>query len=123
MEAGIAVDSTAMASSASAAAAERAAKVFARLGLRHYWDLQPLCERFDLVPTSVRHRLRGGGYVVITPRKRHRGIGLWRLHTKGAVVRAFKPVMRSRTIEIKGLWRSLSNREVLREETTLPYYG
>ena len=61
-----------------------AQRAFSGLALRHYWDLQPLCERFDLVPEIVRKRLSGGSYVVIAPRKKHRGIGRWRLHTKGA---------------------------------------
>ena len=97
------------------------ARQFSGLVLRHYWDLEPLCERFDLVPRSLYNKLRRGGHVVIAPRSTNRGIGRWRLHSKQAVLRAFRPVMSSRTIEIRGMWRSVTNREALRDSSTLPY--
>ena len=88
------------------------------------WDLEPLCAQFDLVPHSIyTHLRRGGGHVVITPRATSRGIGLWRLHTRAAVQRAFSRVGRvARTIEIRGMWRSITNSEALRD-ATLPYQG
>ena len=99
------------------------ARRFSGLVLRHYWDLEPLCERFDLVPRSLYNRLKRGGHVVIAPREGNRGIGLWRLHSKQAVQRAFRPVASSKTIEIRGMWRSVTNSEALRIGQALPYKG
>ena len=31
-------------------------RAFAGLSLRHYWDLQPLCDQFDVVPRALRDR-------------------------------------------------------------------
>ena len=112
----------AAASAVMAAADADGAKRFHGLGLRHYWDLEPLCARFDLVPRSVYHQFRRGGHVIISPREQNRGIGLWRLHSRAAVLRAFGPVGRARTIEIRGMWRSVTNREALRD-APLPYRG
>lgn len=112
----------AVASAAMAAADVDGARRFAGLGLRHYWDLEPLCAKFDLVPRAVYHGMRRGGHVVISPRAPNRGIGLWRLHSRQAVLKAFQPVGRARTIEIRGMWRSVTNSEALRD-ANLPYQG
>ena len=100
------------------------ARRFSGLVLRHYWDLDPLCARFDLVPRSVYNRYKRGGHIVIAPRAANRGIGLWRLHSRTAVQRAFgaAALSRARTIEIRGLWRSVTNGEILRD-ANLPYQG
>ena len=134
-EAEAAADARAAAARASAAAASAAAdsaaladadqdgaRRFSGLVLRHYWDLEPLCARFDLVPRAVYNRYKRGGHVVVAPREANRGIGLWRLHSRAAVQRAFGGAGRARTIEIKGMWRSVTNTEALRD-ATLPYQG
>ena len=40
-----------------------------------------------------------------------------------AVLRAFRPVASSKTIEIRGMWRSVTNHEALRTGVALPYRG
>lgn len=97
------------------------AKYFLGLRLQHYWDLQPLCKLFDVVPPAVHRRFRGG-HVVLQPRRSQRGIGLWRLHSTRAVRQVFAPVARARTVELRGLWRSVRNREAL-SERPLAYKG
>jgi hypothetical protein len=39
------------------------------------------------------------------------------------VLRAFRPVLSSKTIEIRGMWRSVTNAEALRIGHALPYQG
>ena len=99
-----------------------------QLSLRHYWDLQPLCATYDLVPLKTYHRVaRGDGgsrrRALFEPAAGRDGIGLWRLHTRAAVRDAFRKFDDVRVIELRHLWRSVTNSEAAAERKMLPYEG
>ena len=100
----------------------------ARLSLHHYFDLQPLCARFALVPArdfERRRELRAlwRTAAVVRPRCGRAFPGGWRLHTPTAVRQAFAHAASARLIVLDGLWRSVTNSEIAHELAPLPHAG
>ena len=99
-----------------------------RLYLRHYYDLTPLCARFELLRPTRLAAARRRELLVTAAVVRARGgghPGSWRLHTTAAVRAAFAHAEGARLLVLEGAWRSLPNDErALRDEgAPLPYEG
>jgi hypothetical protein len=105
-----------------------------RLYLRAYWDLEPLCRRFDIVPYALYARYyapkgeRGQRRphhrrekAIVTPRAANDGIGRFRLRSERAVRQAFGALRAVGLIELRGWWRSVTNREA--DGRSLRYQG
>jgi len=102
-----------------------------QFALHHYWDLQPICERFDVIP--ARRFAEGWGAdlhsgalstAVVSP-KRGRGFpGGWRLHTEEEVREAFAHTADARVVVLREWWRSLKNEELVdAERGVVPHAG
>eukprot|EP00966_Prymnesium_polylepis_P256899 5934197-Prymnesium_polylepis.1 len=82
------------------------------LALHHYWDLQPICERLDLMP--VRQFSRKGDRAALWrdvahfwPKRGRAYAGGWRLHTVAAVRGAFRRAEGARLLVLHDAWRSV----------------
>lgn len=85
------------------------------LALHHLWDLQPICERFDVLPARTyaqRFEAKRGGVVELGPKRGRDFPGGWRLHTPAAVRAAFRSAEGAAVLVLKGMWRSVVNDEI-----------
>eukprot|EP00966_Prymnesium_polylepis_P025928 597631-Prymnesium_polylepis.1 len=83
------------------------------LALHHYWDMQPLCARFDVLPARefALECARAGdalwaGAAHFWPKRGRAYAGGWRLHTAAAVRAAFSGSEPARLVVLHDLWRS-----------------
>ncbi|KAL1507484.1 hypothetical protein AB1Y20_008320 [Prymnesium parvum] len=96
------------------------------LALHHYWDLEPICRRVDLLPARKFQREWEGrelwrSAAHFWPKRGKAYAGGWRLHTAAAVRAAFRGAEKAPILVLHDFWRSVSNDEIDADDAPLPH--